>query len=44
MNKITIHDLARELGIDSSTVSRALNGSSRGAQKTKEKIVAKAKE
>jgi LacI family transcriptional regulator len=44
MNKITIHDLARELGIDSSTVSRALSGSSRVAQKTKERITAKAKE
>lgn len=41
---ITIHDLARELGIDSSTVSRALNDSPRVGVKTKERVKAKAKE
>lgn len=43
-NKVTIHDIARELGIDSSTVSRALNNSDRVTKKTKTKILAKAKE
>ncbi|MFT7034982.1 MAG: LacI family transcriptional regulator [Cyclobacteriaceae bacterium] len=33
--KITIHDIARELKIDSSTVSRALSNSSRVKQQTK---------
>jgi LacI family transcriptional regulator len=42
--KITIHDIAKELKIDSSTVSRALNGNNRVKQKTKEKIIAKATE
>ncbi|MBP8793274.1 MAG: LacI family DNA-binding transcriptional regulator [Lutibacter sp.] len=42
--KITIHDISRELGIDSSTVSRALNNSSRVTQKTKDKILKKALE
>ncbi|SDX61934.1 transcriptional regulator, LacI family [Lutibacter oricola] len=42
--KITIHDISKELGIDSSTVSRALNNSPRVSKKTKEKISAKAKE
>lgn len=42
--KATIHDIARILGIDSSTVSRALNNSSRVTQKTKDKIMAKALE
>ena len=41
---ITIHDLARVLDIDSSTVSRALNDSSRVGEKTKEKVKAMAKE
>ncbi|MCK5781946.1 MAG: LacI family DNA-binding transcriptional regulator [Flavobacteriales bacterium] len=41
---ITIHDLARELGIDSSTVSRALSDSPRVGAKTKERVKAKAKE
>lgn len=43
-SKITIHDISRELGIDSSTVSRALNNSPRVTDKTKEKILKKAKE
>ncbi len=43
-NKPTIHDIARALGIDSSTVSRALNDSSRVTQNTKDKIIAKAEE
>ncbi|MBC9794655.1 LacI family DNA-binding transcriptional regulator [Sinomicrobium weinanense] len=40
----TIHEIARALNINSSTVSRALNDSSRVTQKTKEKVLAKAKE
>lgn len=43
-NEVTIHDIANILEIDSSTVSRALNNSSRVAKKTKEKILAKANE
>ncbi|MEE9364426.1 MAG: LacI family DNA-binding transcriptional regulator [Cellulophaga sp.] len=43
-NKVTIHDISRALKIDSSTVSRALNNSSRVTEKTKEKILKKAKE
>lgn len=43
-NGITIHDIAKILNINSSTVSRALNDSSRVAKKTKEKILAKANE
>lgn len=43
-NKVTIHDIAKILNIDSSTVSRALNDSVRVKQKTKDKIVAKANE
>lgn len=43
-NKITIHDIANALNIDSSTVSRALNDSSRVTKKTKSKILEKAKE
>ena len=42
--KATIHDISRLLNIDSSTVSRALNDSPRVSKKTKEKILAKAKE
>jgi len=42
--KITIHDISKELGINSSTVSRALNNSSRVTQKTKDKILSKAAE
>ena len=41
--KVTIHDLAKALNIDSSTVSRALNDSPRISKKTKEKIREKAK-
>jgi LacI family transcriptional regulator len=43
-SEITIHDIAKILNIDSSTVSRALNNSPRVAQKTKNKIQAKAHE
>ncbi len=42
INKVTIHDIAKELKVDSSTVSRALNNSVRISKKTKEKIQAKA--
>lgn len=41
--KVTIHDISKVLNIDSSTVSRALNDSPRVSQKTKDKILAKAK-
>lgn len=41
---VTIHDLARVLGIDSSTVSRALSDSPRVGAKTKERVKAMAKE
>ncbi len=41
---MTIHDIAKALGIDSSTVSRALNDSDRVTKKTKDKILEKAKE
>ncbi|WOD42868.1 LacI family DNA-binding transcriptional regulator [Hwangdonia lutea] len=44
INKVTIHDIARALNIDSSTVSRALNNSSRVTEKTKIKILEKAEE
>ncbi|MDO5980024.1 LacI family DNA-binding transcriptional regulator [Flavivirga spongiicola] len=44
INKVTIHDIAKALGIDSSTVSRALNDSSRVTKKTKDKILKKAEE
>jgi LacI family transcriptional regulator len=42
--KPTIHDIARSLEIDSSTVSRALSDSARVSKKTKVRIVEKAKE
>lgn len=42
--KVTIHDLARVLNIDSSTVSRALADSPRVKPKTKEMVVSKARE
>jgi LacI family transcriptional regulator len=41
---ITIHDLAKVLGIDSSTVSRALSDSPRVGLKTKERVKKMAKE
>lgn len=41
VNKITIHDIARELELDSSTVSRALSNSNRVAKKTKKKYLKK---
>lgn len=43
-SEVTIHDIAEILGINSSTVSRALNNSPRVAQKTKDKILEKATE
>lgn len=43
-NKITIHDIAKILNIDSSTVSRALNNSPRVTEKTKQRIIDKANE
>ncbi|MFB9056477.1 LacI family DNA-binding transcriptional regulator [Mariniflexile ostreae] len=42
--RATIHDISKALGIDSSTVSRALNDSPRVSQKTKGLIIKKAKE
>lgn len=42
--KITTYDIARELGISQSTVSRALNNSPLISQDVKEKILIKAKE
>lgn len=42
--QITIHDIARALEIDSSTVSRALNDSPRVSAKTKKRILDKANE
>ncbi|TXG38419.1 LacI family DNA-binding transcriptional regulator [Seonamhaeicola maritimus] len=42
--QVTIHDIARALNIDSSTVSRALNDSPRVSSKTKQKILDKASE
>ena len=44
MKKITIYEIAQALGIDSSTVSRALNDSPRVSETTKEKVVSKAKD
>lgn len=44
MKKTTIYEIAKTLEIDSSTVSRALNNSNRVSKKTKEKVLAKAKE
>lgn len=43
-SKATIHDISKALGINSSTVSRALNNSPRVSKKTKEKILSKAEE
>jgi len=42
--KITIHDISKALGIDSSTVSRALNNSPRVSEKTKLQVFDKAQE
>lgn len=44
MKKTTIYEIAQALGIDSSTVSRALNNSPRVSQKTKDKVFLKATE
>lgn len=41
-DKITIHDIAKQLNLNSSTVSRALNDSPRVTKKTKAKVLAKA--
>ncbi len=43
-DQVTIHDIARALKIDSSTVSRAINDSPRVSKKTKQKILDKANE
>lgn len=43
-NTITIHDLAKALNLDASTVSRALNNSPRVNQRTKARILSKADE
>lgn len=43
-NKATIHDISKALNVNSSTVSRALNDSPLVSQKTKDKILEKAKE
>lgn len=42
--KITIHDISKQLGVDSSTVSRALNNSERVSKKTKSLILKTAEE
>lgn len=44
MKKVTIHQIAKLLEIDSSTVSRALMGSDRVSPKTKKRVLEKAKE
>lgn len=41
---ITIYDLAKELDLDSSTISRALSDSPRVGKKTKERVLKKAQE
>lgn len=43
-NKVTIHDIARSLNIDSSTVSRALNDNPRVTEKTKKRVLDQASE
>lgn len=43
-NKVTIHDLAKALNVNASTISRALNDSPRVTQRTKDKVLAKANE
>jgi LacI family transcriptional regulator len=42
--EITIHDIAKELNVSASTVSRALNNNSRISKKTRERIKSKAVE
>ena len=44
MKKATIHEIARALDIDSSTVSRALNDSALVKQATKDRVLKKARE
>lgn len=43
-NRPTIHDIAKALGIDSSTVSRALNDSPRVSEKTRSRVLEKSEE
>ncbi|MFV8270679.1 LacI family DNA-binding transcriptional regulator [Flavobacterium sp. GT2N3] len=43
-SKVSIHDIARELKVNSSTVSRALSNNPRVSQKTKDRVNAKATE
>ena len=43
-DEVTIHDIANILGLNSSTVSRALSNSPRVAKKTKDRIFEKAAE
>ena len=42
--KVTIHDIARELGLSASTVSRALNGNAVISERTRGAVLAKAQE
>lgn len=44
MKKTTIHEIAKALNVDSSTVSRALNDSDRVKAKTKKRVLDKAQE
>ncbi len=44
MKNVTIHEIAKALNVNSSTVSRALNDSDRVTAKTKRKVLEKAKE
>ncbi len=44
MKKVTIYDLAKSLNISSATVSRSLNNHPSISEKTREKVLAKAKE
>ena len=44
MKNVTIHEIARALNVNSSTVSRALNDSDRVTAKTKRRVLEKAKE
>ena len=44
MKKATIHEIAKALGLDGSTVSRALNNSERVKPKTKKRVLDMAKE
>lgn len=44
MKNVTIHEIAKALNVNSSTISRALNDSDRVTAKTKRKVLEKAKE